>query len=104
VQAEDGIRYDLVTGVQTCALPIFRGGLRRRGLVESRLLGAQHRAGAPILHEPAGDEVGAVLGVALEGVDVDRHDVVERGPAVPRSEERRVGREWRTRCEGEMTN
>src|SRR5207244_4729158 len=24
-QAEDGIRYDLVTGVQTCALPISRG-------------------------------------------------------------------------------
>src|SRR5258708_24328706 len=24
-QAEDGIRYDLVTGVQTCALPILRG-------------------------------------------------------------------------------
>src|SRR2546423_3869484 len=23
-QAEDGIRYKLVTGVQTCALPIFR--------------------------------------------------------------------------------
>src|SRR5207247_7508192 len=23
-QAEDGIRYPLVTGVQTCALPIFR--------------------------------------------------------------------------------
>src|SRR5258708_34534720 len=30
-QAEDGIRDDLVTGVQTCALPIFRSGagLRR---------------------------------------------------------------------------
>src|SRR6266545_6775304 len=26
-QAEDGIRYKLVTGVQTCALPIFNGGL-----------------------------------------------------------------------------
>src|SRR5258708_35898649 len=26
-QAEDGIRYDLVTGVQTCALPIFRSKL-----------------------------------------------------------------------------
>src|SRR5207244_4697878 len=26
-QAEDGIRYDLVTGVQTCALPIFQGSL-----------------------------------------------------------------------------
>src|SRR5207244_4564136 len=25
-QAEDGIRYDLVTGVQTCALPILEGG------------------------------------------------------------------------------
>src|SRR5947208_10922743 len=25
-QAEDGIRDDLVTGVQTCALPIYRGG------------------------------------------------------------------------------
>src|SRR5258708_23232501 len=25
-QAEDGIRDDLVTGVQTCALPIYQGG------------------------------------------------------------------------------
>src|SRR5207244_6185895 len=25
-QAEDGIRYDLVTGVQTCALPISHAG------------------------------------------------------------------------------
>src|SRR5258708_31949226 len=37
-QAEDGIRDDLVTGVQTCALPIScasgsrRSGLQRRGL------------------------------------------------------------------------
>src|SRR5947208_28631 len=30
-QAEDGIRDDLVTGVQTCALPISRGTGRRRG-------------------------------------------------------------------------
>src|SRR5947208_2674632 len=27
-QAEDGIRYDLVTGVQTCALPISRCAIR----------------------------------------------------------------------------
>src|SRR5258708_36033204 len=26
-QAEDGIRDDLVTGVQTCALPIFNGAI-----------------------------------------------------------------------------
>src|SRR5207244_6849352 len=29
-QAEDGIRDDLVTGVQTCALPISRGRIGRR--------------------------------------------------------------------------
>src|SRR5260370_30615345 len=28
-QAEDGIRDSSVTGVQTCALPIYRGGRRR---------------------------------------------------------------------------
>src|SRR5258708_6908408 len=33
-QAEDGIRDDLVTGVQTCALPI---SFRRVGLVAGRL-------------------------------------------------------------------
>src|SRR5207244_10073279 len=33
-QAEDGIRDDLVTGVQTCALPIF--GLRSAGRVGPR--------------------------------------------------------------------
>src|SRR5207244_9305908 len=31
-QAEDGIRYDLVTGVQTCALPIL---MLRKGLPRS---------------------------------------------------------------------
>src|SRR5215510_15564440 len=32
-QAEDGIRDGHVTGVQTCALPIFRGLLKNFGLV-----------------------------------------------------------------------
>src|SRR3990170_8446179 len=35
-QAEDGIRDDLVTGVQTCALPIWRVGLRLRVRAASR--------------------------------------------------------------------
>src|SRR5207245_3450047 len=34
-QAEDGIRDATVTGVQTCALPIFRGGGVKRFLVYS---------------------------------------------------------------------
>src|SRR5207244_7376688 len=61
-QAEDGIRDDLVTGVQTCALPISprRGGRRA---VRSR-----RRS-----HEP------------------------EPAAGVDRSEERRVGKESRSR-------
>src|SRR5215216_7473584 len=39
-QAEDGIRDDLVTGVQTCALPIFAAGLGEelmmRGVLQPR--------------------------------------------------------------------
>src|SRR5207244_9901424 len=35
-QAEDGIRDDLVTGVQTCALPIFRVSTHSRKKSKSR--------------------------------------------------------------------
>ena len=31
-QAEDGIRGDLVTGVQTCALPIYKAVMRHTSL------------------------------------------------------------------------
>src|SRR4051794_41944849 len=86
-QAEDGIRDGRVTGVQTCALPIcfpscpvgetgFRGA---PGMVPSggcgtrRRCGRDTRGGAPAQKVPAasGDHV--------------------------RSEERRVGKEWRFR-------
>ena len=36
-QAEDGIRDRLVTGVQTCALPILRVNVISRGIVPSCL-------------------------------------------------------------------
>src|SRR2546425_7348089 len=39
-QAEDGIRDKLVTGVQTCALPISNPSRLRSGPRESRLLSA----------------------------------------------------------------
>src|SRR5215216_454184 len=39
-QAEDGIRDDLVTGVQTCALPISLGGGAHSFLLESVVGGA----------------------------------------------------------------
>src|SRR5256885_13166020 len=85
-QAEDGIRDYKVTGVQTCALPIFgvtgpflfvsscglRGTVPRRGCIQ-------------ILGEAI--EFSAVVGLAMLEHAVDR----------VRSEERRVGKECRSR-------
>src|SRR5207248_8024159 len=78
-QAEDGIRDRTVTGVQTCALPIYvlvpghleREHRRCRRSGPHRLL-----ASGPLLPAPSGDR-----------------------PTLParRSEERRVGKECRSR-------
>src|SRR5215216_503941 len=62
-QAEDGIRDDLVTGVQTCALPISGHG--------AGTIGSAHPTGAA--------------------------DAARLYPLPPRSEERRVGKECRSR-------
>src|SRR3712207_8191153 len=83
-QAEDGIRDIGVTGVQTCALPICSHGRPGRLLHGS---GDQRRDHVPPLGwTPARGDV-----------ETDRlpvRDVVaDRG----RSEERRVGKEWRSR-------
>src|SRR5258708_19072549 len=86
-QAEDGIRDDLVTGVQTCALPISSPGSAPREGPRGRSRGAEpglvqryqrpHRRSARTL--------------AAEGVDTR----TDRSSA--RSEERRVGKECRSR-------
>src|SRR2546421_8457901 len=80
-QAEDGIRDLIVTGVQTCALPILRPA---RG-------GRELRAAACSLRRNHGGRLWARFG----------RDSTERGqtagPAAPRSEERRVGKECRSR-------
>src|SRR5687767_15697746 len=82
-QAEDGIRDKLVTGVQTCALPISQ--LR----VESRIRSSErgivgHRAGfgASVVEAP---------------VPRCRFIAVHIRRACLRSEERRVGKECRSR-------
>src|SRR2546425_8540824 len=78
-QAEDGIRDKLVTGVQTCALPI------------------SHEAA-----EHAADEDRPAVGhreewlEAAEAVERDVQDVEPAGDE-GRSEERRVGKECRSR-------
>src|SRR5687767_15603960 len=88
-QAEDGIRHKLVTGVQTCALPIFvaqvlGGDLEAAGgahaVAEGALArGDQDRAGQDLA------QIGDLLEVPRRGGGVE----VPGG----RSEERRVGKE-----------
>src|SRR5207248_6702155 len=85
-QAEDGIRDRTVTGVQTCALPIWNRGTSKFNslicqspnvfLLKMRPL--NHQAGTPALLKPFTSRL--------------------RNPArSPRSEERRVGKECRSR-------
>src|SRR5687767_15570527 len=83
-QAEDGIRDKLVTGVQTCALPISRphvswGTLPRR----------TERA-APTRSRPRARRSGVTVCVCT-------HAVARTTARPMRSEERRVGKECRSR-------
>src|SRR5689334_24190787 len=76
-QAEDGIRDGTVTGVQTCALPISDAGVPDR----------QH-AGRPV--DPGERRPG---GLAAGGAE----RAYRPGRGLHRSEERRVGKEYRSR-------
>src|SRR5204862_5128534 len=86
-QAEDGIRDLYVTGVQTCALPIFsRCGAAR----SSAWAMAIPTAMPPGRRLPARSSTGS-----------HRSSCVRMpAPAPCRSEERRVGKEWRERWGG----
>src|SRR5258708_24717071 len=83
-QAEDGIRDDLVTGVQTCALPIYN----------AQSLGKGKGYGPP--KSPTG-----IIEQYREirKADPDRPVLLNLGQGVAwdRSEERRVGKECRSR-------
>src|SRR5687767_15962714 len=77
-QAEDGIRDKLVTGVQTCALPIFRVPVR------------------PASH-PVGRPPRSVIGAHRRPHGPRPSRSVSQGGHTMRSEERRVGKECRSR-------
>src|SRR5206468_5807206 len=93
-QAEDGIRDLIVTGVQTCALPIYsRDGFDPLGIGQPDHgdLGHPLDAVDGLLDFAAGD----VLAAGLDHVflAVDDADVTL---VIDRSEERRVGKECRS--------
>src|SRR5699024_11684515 len=84
-QAEDGIRDRNVTGVQTCALPIFR----------AEELGIPAFCGMEMLVAQA---VFASARFLDRKVDLSHVEKINRDiRRQVRSEERRVGKEWRTR-------
>src|SRR5205823_7404252 len=78
-QAEDGIRDKLVTGVQTCALPIFDVLLAEAGVLALVVYVESKHAG-----------------FRQEDVDLLQTVATQTGLAM-RSEERRVGEEGRSR-------
>src|SRR3712207_6181287 len=85
LQAEDGIRDIGVTGVQTCALPIFAGlavGASTRPAEEARL--ASYALHAQTGHTAGNGSLMRTAPVALAFLD-------------DRSEERRVGKAGRSR-------
>src|SRR5207244_4621821 len=92
-QAEDGIRDDLVTGVQTCALPIF--SLRLADVdhdgEQLRVEGKGRKTRFVPIGEPAMAAVRAYLERARSALT--RAAPSERD-AESRSEERRVGEGW----------
>src|SRR2546425_7164038 len=80
-QAEDGIRDKLVTGVQTCALPIFFDGQFHAAGLDSGQV------------QDVVDQCEQVLPAGVDVADVAALAIVQQA----RSEERRVGKECRSR-------
>src|SRR5204862_4786033 len=88
-QAEDGIRDLYVTGVQTCALPILDLDNARAAQIHHSLMplvDALFVTSSPIPLKYALNRIGMSVG----------------NPRLPRSEERRVGKECRSRWSPEQ--
>src|SRR5205823_9760029 len=94
-QAEDGIRDKLVTGVQTCALPICNGNSTTQFVFTVTLSNAY-------------DQAVTVNFATIDGTaTVGDHDYQAKSGMLTfapgetsktRSEERRVGKEWRAQA------
>src|SRR5207244_4610310 len=92
-QAEDGIRDDLVTGVQTCALPIFNRQLRLHSRPKGLLAPGDLRlAESPVSELKDGQ---ALARVKYLSIDPTMRVWMVADTYLPRSEERRVGKERR---------
>src|SRR5207253_4749031 len=84
-QAEDGIRDGHVTGVQTCALPIYRG--RRAALRSVKRAGAEGGGNYP--------RTELIFRNSPAAASFHKNFRCRAGRSLSRSEERRVGKECR---------
>src|SRR5438105_12262973 len=85
-QAEDGIRDPLVTGVQTCALPIFL----------SQYLSSKGQDVCGIDADPVNQTFSEYGGLRVECLNLLREGSIDQREFDLRSEERRVGKECRS--------
>src|SRR2546430_2391724 len=92
-QAEDGIRDLTVTGVQTCALPICL----RNSLLSLVVLMLSAQLSVQGYERMTREQVLEVLARVREGQRPDLRNKDFRGLDLSRSEERRVGKECRSR-------
>src|SRR5690606_40523110 len=88
-QAEDGIRDFHVTGVQTCALPIFTHLVRSMDLDTKKTHSDPQLDYLRVPPHSVEAEQSVLGGLLLDNAAFDR--------VTDRSEERRVGKEWRSR-------
>src|SRR3546814_1140997 len=93
----------LVTGVQTCALPIFHMGHALTFTVQDILIRYNRMAGRDALWQPGTDHAGIATQMVVErnlaAEGIDRRDLGrEAFVAKVRSEERRVGKEGVSTC------
>src|SRR2546429_8189063 len=100
-QAEDGIRDVAVTGVQTCALPIYSttacsGSEETRDRAPAGHLSSERAQGASLQLRPGAGAPACGESRTLSGTDPGVVGPLQ-GESCARSEERRVGKECRSR-------
>src|SRR5690606_39604016 len=90
-QAEDGLRDFHVTGVQTCALPIFDDDVHYIPYF-------QHRLRHISKWEAVNIEKYLIVYILCIQIQIAQRTISKsKITLIQRSEERRVGKEWRTR-------
>src|SRR5947208_1087108 len=99
MHVEDGIRDDLVTGVQTCALPISQAVLGLRDILDARAAVLKEWS-ADHIQERIADYYDLVLVYGARAVfdSIEEYQFPQAlAERTKRSEERRVGKECRCR-------